>query len=1233
MKRFYCLLLTAFLAGFAMTACEKSGDNVDPTPPPAATVYVSPNSLSFQNVDDTPQTVTVTATSDEWTVQVAADGKKWCTAVSKVEEEKTVVSISVEENTELASRQTKVYVRLEDAVDSVTVTQLGIEPSITPDQASYDVTAEEQPLTIGIAANVEYTVTVAEDCDWLVWDEENSTTDQLLFSVEENTDTEPRSTTVTIAQKEGDLEPVVVTINQAAGENTELPETEDVLIPVLEMTAPATASSYPIANAYDGDITTFWQMPSAGESSPVELRFTFDESTPRINYFVYYPSTPYGQFGEVEVYYEDNFGREQLCATHDFGMASTPDTIRFEGETGLQGVTTLILKVKTANGRSSTPEGNVMAGIAEIAFYHTSAMLDALEIFTDYSCSELLPKINEENLGEIADTVLRRVASEMLAGTYDPKFRVATYKPYPHPDLDADRFGTNTYTKLDNVTGMAVLTPGVYTVCVDETYNTNVTISVIDFETNEYGNNCDYTLRKGVNHLDITHTGLVFVKYHTTSTAAQPIKIHFPNMPINGYYDMEEMVTTDFQPLLLNAKQDHFIMRGRKSVLVFPVEYIRRYTTTGSGANNLLKMTDSIISMEEDLQGHFKYNTGGHRNRMLYRVTYGKSYMYSSAYQTAYSIPTMRTILNANNLLSGIWGPAHEVGHSNQIAKGMKWAGTTEVTNNICSAYVQYTTNGARDGKGTALYQHSEATSLNNHYDMGYRDIMLGGRTHFGAGSFDEMYYVKVVPFWQLYLYYTYVGGRPDLYRDLYNEVRNRTNNSTISDGEAQLAFVKSVCDIVQEDLTEFFEAWGFLTPIDGSIYISDYGVKNMRITQEQIDEVKNHIATYPKPAYKLQFITEGNIDRFNGGAPTAGTFRISNSQIVCSGFSNVVAYELRDEKDSLLMYSSRPTFRYTTCDLIWVDEDKNPNPAGNFSTSQYYCTQKGTVKIVTPSSDWKVYGIAADGTRVGATNNPLASLDVMSFNLKVDNVGDANSWDNRRDAVISMINQEKPTVIGTQEAQPHMITYISRNCPNYGWYGLGRDTGDVPPESDTYLREESATIFYDKDRVEMLEHGTFWLSETPDVPSLGWDAGYNRTCTWGLFREKDSGLEFYFFNTHLDNSGSIARTESMKLIVNKMAEINTNNFPAFITADFNSNTNQDCFLPLQAVMKDARQTAPETDNNMTYNGFSTTGGRMLDHIFYSGDCTPTLYHTLIEDYGVPFISDHYPIKAHFNLY
>lgn len=274
--------------------------------------------------------------------------------------------------------------------------------------------------------------------------------------------------------------------------------------------------------------------------------------------------------------------------------------------------------------------------------------------------------------------------------------------------------------------------------------------------------------------------------------------------------------------------------------------------------------------------------------------------------------------------------------------------------------------------------------------------------------------------------------------------------------------------------------------------------------------------------------------------------------------------------------------------------------------------------------------GDAADpADPVPSPKPPTAAVKVISFNIRVDS-RDAYGWDKRREAAARMVNEALPTVMGLQEAQPHQITYLMKSCPGYAWYGLGRDTGKAPAETEGYAAEECMAIFYRTSDVELLDKGTFWLSETPGKVSYGWDANYRRTATWGRFRLKTMQKEFLYLNTHLDNQGSVARGESIKLIVAKLAELNPEGLPVFLTADFNSTTSNSIFNPLRSVLMDARTHAPAADTGGTYNGWGTKS-TVIDHIFYR-KATPTGFNVLRKNYGVTYISDHYPVEATFGI-
>lgn len=163
-----------------------------------------------------------------------------------------------------------------------------------------------------------------------------------------------------------------------------------------------------------------------------------------------------------------------------------------------------------------------------------------------------------------------------------------------------------------------------------------------------------------------------------------------------------------------------------------------------------------------------------------------------------------------------------------------------------------------------------------------------------------------------------------------------------------------------------------------------------------------------------------------------------------------------------------------------------------------------------------------------------------------------------------------------------------------------------------------------------MIKWGTFWLSETPDKPSMGWDAACKRTATWALMKDKKTGRMFYFVNTHLDHKGKEAQRKGLELIVSRIDEINPKGYPMVLTGDFNIKPDNVALKGLEEKMQSARKIAPKTDNAATFNNWGKAKADMvIDYIYVSGFSACTEYHTINEKYGDwKYISDHYPIYA-----
>lgn len=257
------------------------------------------------------------------------------------------------------------------------------------------------------------------------------------------------------------------------------------------------------------------------------------------------------------------------------------------------------------------------------------------------------------------------------------------------------------------------------------------------------------------------------------------------------------------------------------------------------------------------------------------------------------------------------------------------------------------------------------------------------------------------------------------------------------------------------------------------------------------------------------------------------------------------------------------------------------------------------------------------------ARSRKQAEIKVISYNIRVGTAKDGdNSWKYRYAASGMMLNDRKPDIFGLQEAIPKQKQYLDEALPEYESVGV--------PRTDGKSNGEIMAIFWNTNTIKMIEWGTYWLSETPEVPSKGWDAAYPRTATWALMKDRKSGRKFFYVNTHLDHVGWEARKNGLALIVDKIAEMNPRKYPMVLTGDFNMTIDRQEFDGLKERMKNAREEAAVTDSLNTYNSWGKMeNASIIDYIWYSGWNSCTKYETITTPYdGRTYISDHFPIAA-----
>lgn len=256
--------------------------------------------------------------------------------------------------------------------------------------------------------------------------------------------------------------------------------------------------------------------------------------------------------------------------------------------------------------------------------------------------------------------------------------------------------------------------------------------------------------------------------------------------------------------------------------------------------------------------------------------------------------------------------------------------------------------------------------------------------------------------------------------------------------------------------------------------------------------------------------------------------------------------------------------------------------------------------------------------------------LKLMTYNIRLDVASDGeNSWPNRKEYWGSQLAFYEPDIFGIQEALPHQVTDIATLLPKYNYVGIGRDGVG---------KGESSNIFYKKDRFRILEENTFWLSETPDEISKGWDAALNRVCTYALLKDNQTKQTFWVFNTHLDHIGELARTNSINLILSKIKQLNTKNYPVFLMGDFNSEPTEERIISLKNEMNDSQaiSEAKPFGPTGTFNAFEHNKPvtKLIDYIFLSKNNPFKVkkYGVLSDSKDLRYPSDHLPVFIELQL-
>ncbi len=253
-----------------------------------------------------------------------------------------------------------------------------------------------------------------------------------------------------------------------------------------------------------------------------------------------------------------------------------------------------------------------------------------------------------------------------------------------------------------------------------------------------------------------------------------------------------------------------------------------------------------------------------------------------------------------------------------------------------------------------------------------------------------------------------------------------------------------------------------------------------------------------------------------------------------------------------------------------------------------------------------------------------------MTFNIRFDNPSDGiNAWPNRLPLVASYLQTEMPDIVGIQESLHHQNLDLLSIMPGYAYVGSGRDDGQEGGEF--------SPIFYRTDRLKKLDHGQFWLSETPEIPgSIGWEAVLPRVVAWIHLEDLQGGRDFFVFNTHFSHVSDLARRKSMEFMSEMMSHI-AGDTPVLVTGDFNITKGSVLYDEMlvrfgennRLTNTQYRSQIPATDVDNTFNAFrDDTQPKVIDYIFADHNFEVHSFAVDVVKDGNIFISDHWPVRA-----
>ena len=528
-----------------------------------------------------------------------------------------------------------------------------------------------------------------------------------------------------------------------------------------------------------------------------------------------------------------------------------------------------------------------------------------LKVFTDLSCSRLKDDARLQDV-EALPATFNYLARTLQSGTYpleEQRYRIQEYNAYTPAIKMSQKFHTRKYSKLNSPTGMYIPKGGkrVIRVLASGIGDKKITLGTVEHQNQEA--DYQYFLKDGLNEFPFYGGGLLYVFYNSmTPRQERPIKLHFPPNPnaeewaqvgYNLWDKSVDKTQTKMKALIDKCQAPIFILRGDITFYSFATSDLKDLMRTRASfdAKRIMDRWDSILSWTEEIVGLDEARQKGEFNNQMQFSTIDGIGIWAGDGHVNTSI--IRRESRTPNHIQSIWDwvlpedmdkgqrrqltAGHELGHMQQ--GGINWAGVTESSNGVAENYVIYKL-GKYGSQGETLMSLSK-----NRYAKDPVPFLRFGYPRNEKGEYEPYHYTNRTMsneyglyqgedaelhtrmFWQLWMYTELCGEKPGAYREIYRLGRMAADaNPTVQPGELQLRFAQNVARVLQMDMTEFFDAWGFFLPLQ-EFTLFAYSPYTAKVTPEMIAQTKAFMKQFPRKCPPIQYMEDRyySPNAFNG--------------------------------------------------------------------------------------------------------------------------------------------------------------------------------------------------------------------------------------------------------------------------------------------------------------------------------------------------------------------------------